>query len=136
MVSQLFEMGEIEDGELMDNYVTFLAGIFRSVRFGASSAHGKANMLRFNYFEEQGAFSYNSADGTYRVNFDKMNAAVNGLSELIIQLQGKGDYEGVKQLMEEKAVIGKQLQDGLNQLSEAGIPVDVVFEQGVEKLGL
>lgn len=136
MVTQLFEKGEIQDGEVMDNYVTFLAGIFRSVRFGASSAHGKANMLRFNYFKEQGAFEYNTTTEQYSVNFDKMQEAVNSLSALILQLQGEGDYEAVVNLMNEKGQIDSRLQADLDKLSAAGIPVDIVFEQGVETLGL
>jgi hypothetical protein len=116
--------------------VTFLAGIFRSVRFGASSAHGKANMLRFNYFAEKGAFSRDAASGTYRVNFVAMQNAMNGLSALILELQGNGDYDGVVKLMEEKGQISPELQSDLDRLGSAGIPVDVIFEQGVEVLGL
>ncbi|MFT4681091.1 MAG: hypothetical protein ACI9FU_000820 [Granulosicoccus sp.] len=134
MVTQLFEMGELTEGIVMDNYVTFLAGIFRSVRFGASSAHGKANMLRFNYFKEKGAFT--KTDGRYTVNFDKMVEATNSLSALILQLQGEGDRDGVIALMKEKGNIDAELQADLDALGEAGIPVDVVFEQGVEILGL
>ena len=134
MVTQLFEMGELTEGDVMDNYVTFLAGIFRSVRFGASSAHGKANMLRFNYFQEMGAFT--KEDGRYRVDFEKMVEATNSLSALILQLQGDGDRDGVIALMNEKGNIGAELQADLDALGEAGIPVDVVFEQGVDVLGL
>ena len=136
MVTRLYEMGEMPEGELMDNYVTFLAGIFRSVRFGASSAHGKANMLRFNYFNEMGAFTKDPTTGMYRVEFEAMQTATESLSALILKLQGEGDYEGVKSLMEEKATIGAELQSELDALSDAGIPVDVVFEQGVKELGL
>ena len=57
MVTQLLEKGAIDEGVVEDYFVTFMAGIFRSVRFGAASAHGKANMIRFNYFLEQGAFT-------------------------------------------------------------------------------
>jgi hypothetical protein len=56
MVGQLVEMGELSEKDLMDNYVTFMAGIFRSVRFGAASAHGTSNMLSFYFFEQEGAF--------------------------------------------------------------------------------
>lgn len=136
MVTKLHEMGQIEEGNVMDNYVTFLAGIFRSVRFGASSAHGKANMLRFNYFKEKGAFVRDEASGTYTVNFNAMQQAMNDLSTLILELQGNGDYEGVVKLMEEKGKIDSQLQADLDRINAAGIPVDVVFEQGVEVLGL
>jgi len=136
MVTELFEKGEIAEGTVMDNYVTFLAGIFRSVRFGAASAHGKANMLRFNYFQEKGAFTKDTTTGTYMVDFDKMQMAMNDLSALILKLQGDGDYEGVIKLMEEKGKIQAELQADLDILGSSGIPVDIVFEQGVEVLGL
>lgn len=119
----------------MDSYVTFLAGIFRSVRFGASSAHGKANMLRFNYFKEKGAFT-KGVDGKYRVNPEQMAQAVKDLSALILQLQGDGDKDAVAKLMQEKGAIGDDLQSDLDRLSSKNIPVDVVFEQGLKTLGL
>ncbi len=136
MVTRLFERGEIPDGELMDNYVTFLAGIFRSVRFGASSAHGRANMMRFNFFEREGAFSRDGATGTYRVHFDRMQAAMAALSARLLTIQGDGDYAGAQALLDELGVIGPELQGDLDRLSRAGIPVDIVFEQGPELLGL
>lgn len=134
MVTQLFEKGEIEEGVLEDYYVTFLAGIFRSVRFGASSAHGKANMIRFNYFSEQNAFTRDQDSGTYRADIPAMRKAVAGLSTIILQLQGDGDYDGTKALLAEKGVIGPELQADLDRLSAAGIPVDIVFEQGASVL--
>lgn len=136
MVTRLFELGEINQGEVMDNYVTFLAGIFRSVRFGASSAHGKANMLRFNYFAENGAFVFDHTTLTYAVDFKKMKSAVESMSALILKLQGDGDYEGVIRLMDEKGNIGEQLAADLARINAAGIPVDVIFEQGSSVLGL
>jgi hypothetical protein len=136
MVQQLREKGEIADGELMDNYVTFLAGLFRSVRFGASSAHGKANMVRFNFFEAAGAFSRDEATGQYRVNVPEFEGAVRDLSRRILVLQGDGDYDGVDTMMKELGNIGPTLQADLDRLATAGIPVDVVFRQGVDVVGL
>ncbi len=134
MVQQLHQKGEL-DGDMKDFMTTFMAGIFRSVRFGASSAHGKANMIRFNYFKEHGAFTRNE-DGTYTVNYNKMEEAIASLSNLILTLQGDGAYDEVAQLVKEKGVIHQELQDDLERLSDAKIPVDIVFEQGVEVLGL
>ncbi|MGC1472458.1 MAG: Zn-dependent hydrolase [Psychroserpens sp.] len=134
MIQQLHAKGELTD-DLKDNMVTFMAGIFRSVRFGASSAHGKANMIRFNVFKEKGAFS-RSEDGTYKVNFDKMESAMRDLSSLILTLQGDGNYEGVSQLVLEKGLISPELQSDLDRLSAASIPVDVIFEQGTKALDL
>ncbi|TDP39212.1 peptidase M49-like protein [Idiomarina aquatica] len=135
MITQLFEKGEIETGKLEDYYTTFMASIFRSVRFGASSAHGKANMIRFNYFANAGAFTRN-ADGQYAINMGKMRQAMNELSEKILTLQGDGDYDGVAELVNSLGVINTQLQADLDRLSDAGIPVDVDFIQGKEVLGL
>jgi hypothetical protein len=134
MVTELLERGEITEGALEDYYVTFLAGIFRSVRFGASSAHGTANMVRFNYFEEHRAFSRDEATGTYRVDMAAMREAVNGLGELILMLQGDGDYDSVATLVVERGIVPEQLQADLDRLSTLGIPVDVVFEQGASVL--
>lgn len=134
MVLQLHKKGEI-DGDIQDYMTTFMAGIFRSVRFGASSAHGKANMIRFNFFKEKEAFT-KTEKGTYKVNFAKMETAMKELSELILTLQGNGDYNGVLQLVNDKGIISKELQADLNKLSKASIPVDVIFEQGINVLGL
>ena len=135
MINQLHKRGEI-DGDLNDYIVTFMAGIFRSVRFGASSAHGKANMIRFNFFDEMNAFTRDEEAGTYKVNFDNFQKAMDALSEKILTLQGDGDYEGVAQLVSDQGVIKAQLAGDLERLTKAGIPVDVIFEQGVKVLGL
>jgi len=135
MIRQLLNKGEITDGTLEDYYTTFMAGIFRSIRFGASSAHGKANMVRFNYFQEKGAFSRNE-QGLYSINVEKMTAAIDSLSELILTLQGNGDYQGVDSLVKESGIIGDTLAADLARLEAANIPVDIVFNQGKEVLGL
>jgi hypothetical protein len=136
MITSLNESGEFGAADVMDNYVTFMAGIFRSVRFGASSAHGKANMVRFNFFEEHGAFVRDTETGTYSVDFDRMQQAMSALSNLLLTLQGDGDYEGARKLTGEKGVIGDQLQRDLDRLTRANIPVDIVFSQGISELGL
>lgn len=136
MVSQLAKMGEIEKADMMDNYVTFVAGIFRSVRFGVASSHGKANMVCFYYLQERGAFERNAETGTYKINYDKMTEAMNSLAKDILVFQGNGDYEGVSKLFNEKAVIGEQLNADLQRVAEANIPRDLRYNQGKELLGL
>jgi hypothetical protein len=134
MITRLHEKGEVS-GSLEDYYVTFMTGIFRSVRFGAASAHGRANMLRFNFFADRGAFTRN-ADGRYRVDMEKTRKAMDELSALILKLQGDGDYAGVKQLGDDLGVIRPELAADLARLSARNIPVDVTFNQGKTVLGL
>jgi hypothetical protein len=128
MAVKLAEQGELADKEVNDNFVTFLASLFRSVRFGASDAHGRANMATFNFFEDAGAFT-RDANGTYRVDFPKMRAAMQALSAKILVYQGDGDYAGVGTFMSTMGIVRPQLQKDLGRLGGAKIPVDIVFKQ-------
>ncbi len=128
MVTVLLEQGELTEGELADYYVTFLAGIIRSVRFGASSAHGRANVVCFNYFREQKAFT-RSENGRYRVELSAMKDAVRSLSRDILVLQGNGDYKAAQAFVAKYGELPSDLQADLERLNQFGIPVDIVFEQ-------
>ena len=133
LVTKLAEMGEYTNTTMEDNYTTFMAGIFRSVRFGAASAHGKANMLTFNYFQNEGAF-VRTEDGRYAIDFDKMKVAVEKLAGDILKHQGDGDYEATKAWMGEMSVIKPELQADLDRVNEAGIPVDIYYNMGPDVL--
>jgi len=134
LVTELLARGELDGGSLEDHYTTFLAGLFRSVRFGASSAHGRANMVTFDWFREHGAFVRDPATGTYGVDTEAMREAVTSLAERLLTLQGQGDREGVGSLLTDRGAVAPALQGDLDRLAEVGIPVDVVFEQGVAVL--
>ena len=129
MIRQLNAQGELGRESVEDNYVTFLASLFRSVRFGAGDAHGRANIVAFNFLQRAGAFA-REASGTYRVDAVKMHAAADELSRQILVLQGNGDYAGVVRLYADLGVIGPQLQADLDRLKAKGIPVDIVYDQG------
>lgn len=134
MIESLTKRGELPADELNSQYVTYMAGIFRSIRFGSSSAHGAANLVRFNFFAERGAFTRDPQSGRYRVDLDKMSQANNELTALTLKLQGDGDYEGAKAFMGKYGVVGQELQSDLERLKS--VPTDIVFEQGVKVLGL
>jgi hypothetical protein len=133
MIEGLTERGELPKEELDQQYVTYMAGIFRSIRFGASSAHGVANLARFNFFQERGAFTRDN-QGLYKVDLAKMKAANQELTALTLKLQGDGDYQGAKEFLARFGVLGPQLKADLDRLKT--IPTDIVFEQGAEVLGL
>jgi len=136
MVTRLQRQGDLPDAVLDDNYVTFLAGIIRSVRFGAGTAHGRANAAEFSFLRERGAFARDSASGRYRVDPAKMGSAVDAMAEQILKFQGDGDYAGVTAFMRERGAIAPDLRHDLERLASREIPVDVVFEQGEQVLGL
>ena len=133
LVTKLAEMGVYTNTTMEDNYTTFMAGIFRSVRFGAASAHGKANMLTFNYFQNEGAFTRDEK-GLYAIDFEKMKVAVEKLAGDILQCQGNGDYEAAKAWIGEMSVIKPELQADLDRLNKSGIPTDIYFNMGPQVL--
>ncbi|MCY4188496.1 MAG: hypothetical protein OXD30_08430 [Bryobacterales bacterium] len=132
LIGKLTDAGELPKEDLAGNYTTFLAGIFRSVRFGASSAHGRANSISFNYFQQARAFSRDSASGTYRIDAERMRSAVDSLAGKILRLQGDGDYDGAKSLLAAIGTLGEEVHADLARLEDAGIPVDILFEQGLD----
>ncbi len=129
MVRQLQARGEMGDAPIQNNYVTFLASLFRSVRFGAGDAHGRANVVAFNYLQQAGAFT-REPSGKYRVDFARLRSATDALSRDILTLQGDGDYAGVTRLYTERGTIGATLQGDVDRLRAKGIPVDIVYDQG------
>ena len=133
LIGKLTDAGELSADSLAGNYTTFLAGIFRSVRFGASSAHGRANSVSFNYFQRAQAFSRDPATGTYSIDAEKMRAAVDSLSAKILRLQGDGDYNGANEFLADVGVLGEEVESDLARLEDAGIPVDILFEQGLHQ---
>ncbi|MEO7985871.1 MAG: Zn-dependent hydrolase [Gemmatimonadales bacterium] len=136
MITRLLESGDLKGTTVDDHYVTFLAGILRSIRFGAGDAHGRANAAQLSFFEEHGAFTRDSASGRYTVDAPKMRIAVDSLAAQILRFQGDGDHDGVKRFMETRSQLSPMLKGDLEHLGSRGIPVDVVFEQGVNVLGL
>ncbi|XP_020587951.1 nudix hydrolase 3 isoform X1 [Phalaenopsis equestris] len=118
---------------LRSMYVSFLAGCFRSVRFGLEDAHGKGQALQFNWLYDKEAFIL-QPDGTFSVDFEKVEAAVEGLSREILTIQARGDKAGAKSLLQEYAKMTQPLSSGLEKLERVQVPVDIAPTFGVMDL--
>ena len=122
----------VKDGFLgkgMDTkgYVCFLPGFFRAIRFGASSAHGNANMMEFNFFSEQGAIALDSQTGKFRVNLDKMPAAVEAMANKLLMIQALGDYDGAAAFIEKYGQSSPELETLLATLKDIPVDIEPVF---------
>jgi hypothetical protein len=129
MVQTLNKQGQLPGEDVRGNYVSFLASLFRSVRFGGADAHGRANIVAFNFLQQQGAFTRDAGTGKYRVDFAKMESGMNALAAKILTIQGDGDYAGLGALQQQYGSISAETQRDLDGLKTKGIPVDVVFDQ-------
>lgn len=135
IVQTLIERGEIKGITVEDAYVTYLAGLLRSVRFGATEAHGIANMMCFNYMQDKGAFTRNK-EGKYVVDSRKMRAALEGWAALVIKTEGEGDYDAAKAYADKNGKVRPDLAKDLRAIEKANIPLDIRYEQGAKVLGL
>ncbi len=135
LATQLIAKGEIKGISEEDCYVTYMASLIRSVRFGAASAHGKANMMCLNFFEENGAFQ-RDGNGSYKVDFPKIKTAIDVWAAKVLMFEGDGNYEGAKAYLAKNGKINEKLATDLSRLSSANIPVDIIYEQGLTTMGL
>lgn len=133
MVCRLVEKGEITNISVEDAITTYIAGILRSVRFGAASSHGKANMMCFNFMEQQGAFTRN-AEGKFVIDYAKAKEAVNAWADIILTTQGNGDVAFATAFRAKNGGITPTLQADLDRINAAGIPKDIRFIKGPEVL--
>ena len=131
LVNTLIEKGEITNITTEDAITTYIVGLLRSVRFGAGEAHGKANMMCYNFFVDEGAFTRN-ADGTYHIDFEKAKSAIYNWGALILKTQG--DYEFASKYTAEHASVSEELQKDLDRINNSGIPRDIIYNQGWDVL--
>ncbi len=103
-------------------YTTYLASMFRSLRFGLTDAHGKGMAIQFNYLLDKDAFTQNP-DGTFAVNVEKFKQGVRELDHDLLTIEAEGDYAGAKKLQDELGVVRPVLRSALDNLQ--GIPTDI-----------
>ena len=135
MVCSLIDKGEITSITKEDAVTTFIAGILRSVRFGAASAHGVANMMCFNYFEDNQAFAKN-AEGIYTINYENAFKTIDSWAAMILEVEGTGDIVRAENYSKKNGQIRPSLQETLDVINGKNIPKDIRYEQGKKVLGL
>jgi len=104
-------------------YPTYLAGIFRSTRFGIKEAHGGSNIMQFNYLREKGAFTYDPKTGAFGVDQLKIEDAIKDLAHDLLMIEAGGDYNGAKSFVEKYRVMPKEVEAALAKLKN--VPVDI-----------
>jgi len=133
LIRKLNEKGIIEENNINDNFETYLADIFRSTRFGSAHSQGSAAVIAFNYYIEKGAIIRNN-NGIYKIDFDKMKQVNEELAKKVIIIQGDGDILAAKNLIKKYGKISPELEKDLLKIRESKIPVDIIFEQGIDVL--
>ncbi len=109
-------------------YTTFLAGIFRSVRFGITEAHGGGNAIIYNYMLENGGYEYDAGFNKVSVNFDKAYEVLRSLANKILVIQATGDYKGAKNLIANYAKESESMKNIVKTLTDLPVDIKPVFQ--------
>jgi hypothetical protein len=130
----LVEKGVYPPAAVRQTYITFLAGIFRSVRFGINEAHGAGTAIIYNYLMEKGGYEFNPQTQKVKVNFDKIGAGLRDLAAELLTIEARGDYQGAVNLIEKYAVNSASLALLTAKLTHLPVDIRPVFEID-QKLG-
>jgi hypothetical protein len=124
----MIEKGEYPENFDTETWVTFLAGVFRSVRFGINEAHGSGTAIIYNYLLEQGGYEYDEKTQRVRVNFEKISDAVDGLAKKLLMIQAEGDYQAAKRIIDDYAVVSESMRMLTEKLSDISVDIKPVFQ--------
>lgn len=117
---------KLAEGDPRQLYTTYLASTFRSVRFGLNEAHGKGTALQFNYFMDKGGFVA-QPDGTFTVDFTRIQGAVKDLAHELLTIEARGDYSAAKDLLGRLVTVRPEMQRALDQLKDIPVDIEPVF---------
>ena len=124
----MIEKGVFPETFENETWVTFLAGTFRSVRFGINEAHGGGNAIIYNYLLEKGAYEYNTKTKKVKVNFEKIGTALRDLANIILMIQANGDYQGAKDLIAKYVVNSPSMATLRGELEHLPVDIKPIYE--------
>ena len=123
----MIDRGIIEKSMERTLYTTYLASMFRSVRFGITEAHGRGVAMQFNYLTDEGAIKFNESKGTFSIDHAKIKESVTKLTRELLTLQAEGSYDTAKVLLEKYALIRPPMQQALDKLKDVPVDIEPIF---------
>lgn len=126
----LMEQGVLPKDRAPEYYASYVAGIFRTVRFGVAEAHGRAEMMEFNYLSEQGAITRDAKTERYVINYAKMPGAIASLAKELLEIEATGDRNRAEQWFQKYDSMPNELKSALSKITDVPVDVDPVSAFG------
>ncbi|HLK33474.1 MAG TPA: hypothetical protein VKT29_10325, partial [Terriglobales bacterium] len=112
---------------LEEYYASYVGGLLRTVRFGAGEAHGRAEMMEFNYLSEQKAITRDGATGRYAIDYAKMPDSVASLAKELLEQEATGDRARAEAWFQKYDVMPEELKTSLQKAADVPVDIDPVF---------
>jgi len=116
----------LNKNNLEEYYASYVAGIFRTVRFGIAEAHGQAEMMEFNYLSERGAIK-RASSGRYEIDYGRMSAAISDLAKELLEIEATGDRARAENWFKKYELMPDELQASLKSAASVPVDIDPVF---------
>jgi hypothetical protein len=123
-----FDHGVMPADSEEEHYASYLGGIFRSVRFGASEAHGRAGMVELNFARERGAIRRDESTGRWSVVTAKMRDSIRELAGKALEIERAGDRAAAEALFAKYGSVPADLQKDLESLRNVPIEIEPVYK--------
>lgn len=123
----LIDKGVIDKQMQRTLYTTYLASMFRSVRFGLTESHARGVAMQFNYFSDEGAIKFDAATGKFSADDAKMKAAVRKLDHELLTIEAEGSYEKAKAILDKYSLIRPDMKGALDRLLEVPVDIEPIF---------
>ena len=123
----LIDKGTLDKKMEQSLYTTYLASMFRSVRFGLTEAHGKGVALQFNYLMDQGAIKFDERTGTFSADLPLFKDGIRKITHDIMTIQAEGSYEKARDMLTKYGVIRPAMQQSFNRLKDVPVDIEPIF---------
>src|ERR1043165_8423542 len=123
----LLDKGVIDKSMQRTLYTTYLASMFRSVRFGINEAHGRGVAMQFNYFTDEGGINYDERTGKFSIDETKIRDAVRKLTTELLTIEAEGSYDKARAILTKYAVIRPPMRGALDKLKSVPVDIEPIF---------
>jgi hypothetical protein len=123
----LVDHGALPEERLEEYYSSYVAGIFRTVRFSIAEAHGRAEMMEFNYLSEQKAITRDPASGKYTIHYERMPGALSALARELLEIEATGDRARAEAWFGRYETMPSELKSALEAASNVPVDIDPTF---------
>ena len=126
-LQQLIDKGVIDKQMQRTLYTTYLASMFRSVRFGLTESHARGVAMQFNYFTDEGAIKFDASTGKFSADDAKMKAAVTKLTHDLLTIEAEGSYDKAKAILDKYSNIRPDMKGALDRLNNVPVDIEPIF---------
>jgi hypothetical protein len=123
----LVDRGAMPRERLEEYYASYVAGIFRTLRFGTGEAHGRAEMMEFNYLSQEKAITRDAAAGRYIIDYARISTALSQLAKELLEIEAAGDRSRAENWFKRYDIMPPDLKSALDKVSDVPVDVDPQF---------